>query len=497
MEIGVVRQGKDKIERFHGIKNFSEEFDRESMYSDDDTLKKVLKYLLNQIYEYLLPGLEEISKEKYMDKWELTPEVYIRFYDEKENLKKVLSMRYDTANMTEDKLLLLTIKVIVDCKEKKLEEVEDILMGLAVLFGNFIVENLEECWWERSRTGSRKYSVFCRERYNQPNGTEIVDVQILRIIKDAWWKQNINSIYYWYYELFVKRRKMRKALSLWNREKERKAASTEERRNIIIVVGQLLMPFIEQYGFCYSGYDGKKMGYLCCWEKREGRQEIWLMREEFTKEMWIRVVTKSGRKLEIQDVREGLEPYDRAEYCLGTEISQSGQFIRTVNKLKEQISDIWIPALNNEEAYLLRWELTPEMIKREIFDKKQLLEKLDKAYGITGITKEELSEFVKRVLSENEDKTLEEFEDTLLGLGALLGEAAIKEVAGSHWMWDKNRSACLITYRNEVTGIDPAFTLNYAWQRRKPENVDRLCRDLFEGSYIENRERGGYDIRKA
>jgi hypothetical protein len=26
---------------------------------------------------------------------------------------------------------------------------------------------------------------------------------------------------------------------------------------------------------------------------------------------------------------------------------------------------------------------------------------------------------------------------------------------------------------------NPAFALNYAWQKKKPENVDRLCEDLF------------------
>lgn len=506
---GVIREGENSIERFYGIENFNEsvrESDRTSSYFDDETFKRALGRLLDQIYEYFLPGIEEISKDKYRNKWELTPEVYTRFHDEKKELEKALSMRYETANMTEDKLLLLMIKVIVDCKEKKLEEVEDILMGLAALFGDYIVKNLEECWWDWDRKAnhdihdSRRYLVFYRERYNRPHGMEISDVQTLRIIDDAWQKQDIDSIYNWYYILFVERRKTRKALSLWDREEEEeeeKAAGTEECCNKTTAVRQLLMPFIEQYGFRYDFYQNGKQGYLCYRGKGEDRQEIWLMQKVFTKEMWIRVVTKSGRELEIQDIREGLGPYDRAEYCLGEDISESGQFVRTVNKLKEQISDIWIPVLDNEEAYLLRWELTPEMIKREIFDKEQLLEKLDKAYGITGITKEKLPEFVKRVLSENEDKTLEEFEDTLLGLGALLGEAAIKEVAGSHWMWDKNRSACLVTYRNEVTGIDPAFTLNYAWQRRKPENVDRLCRDLFEGSYIENRERGGYDIRKA
>ena len=38
-------------------------------------------------------------------------------------------------------------------------------------------------------------------------------------------------------------------------------------------------------------------------------------------EMWIKAVTKSGRVLEIQDIREGLGPYERAEFCLGEIVS--------------------------------------------------------------------------------------------------------------------------------------------------------------------------------
>ncbi len=63
VEIGVVRQGKDEIERFYGIENFNENirgFDKESSYFDDETFKKALGRLLDQIYEYFLPGLEVI-----------------------------------------------------------------------------------------------------------------------------------------------------------------------------------------------------------------------------------------------------------------------------------------------------------------------------------------------------------------------------------------------------------------------------------------------------
>ncbi|MCM1232912.1 MAG: hypothetical protein NC489_22530 [Ruminococcus flavefaciens] len=506
IQIGIVRAGKDRIERYYGIENFYEnirESDRTSGYFNDETFKRALGRLLDLIYAYFLPAFDEISKDKYRNKWELTPEVYTRFHDEKKELIKTLSMHYKINNMTEDKLVLLLIRVLEDCKEKKLEEVEDILMGLAAFFGDYIVENLEECWWDWERvknheiSDSRDYLVYYRKRYNQPHGTEIATLYTLRIIDEVWQKQDMNAIYMEYNFMFVERRKERKALSLWDREKEREMAGTKKDSDTLTATRYLLMPFIEQFGFRYDFYQNGKHGYLCYRGKEEDRQEIWLMQPPPTTEMWIKVVTKSGRKLEIQDIREGLAPYGRAEYCLSTRISKGGRYVQTINKLKEQIADIWIPVLENEEAYILQWELTPEMIRREFFDKEELLEKLNHSYEIANITKKELPEFIKRVLKENGDRSLEEFEDTLLGLGILLGETAIKEVEGSHWMWDKKRSACLIIYRNEVTGIDPAFALNYAWQRKKPENVDRLCQDLFEGNYIENRERGGYDIRKA
>lgn len=506
IQIGIVRAGKEKIERYYGIENFHENIrqsDRTSGYFNDETFKRALGRLLDQINEYFLPAFDEISKDKYRNKWELTPEVYTRFHDEKKELVKALSMHYEIDHMTEDKLVLLLIKVLEDCKEKKLEEVEDILMGLGALFGDYLVENLEECWWDWERyvnheiADSRRYLVYYRKRYNLPHDPGISMVHTLRIVDEVWQEQNMDTILYWYSNLFVERRKMRKSLSLWDRKKEEELAGTEKGPDTLTATRYLLMPFIEQYGFRYDFYQNGKQGYLCYRGKEEDRQEIWLMHPVSTKEMWLKVVTKSGRKLEIQDIREGLAPYDREEYCLDWRITEGGRYVQTINKLKEQISDIWIPVLENEEAYILQWELTPEMIRREFFDKDELLEKLNQTYGITGITKEELPGFIKRILKENEDRSLEEFEDILLGLGVLLGETAIKEVEGSHWMWDKKRSACLITYRNEVTGIDPAFTLNYAWQRKKPENVDRLCQDLFEGNYIENRERGGYDIRKA
>ena len=128
---------------------------------------------------------------------------------------------------------------------------------------------------------------------------------------------------------------------------------------------------------------------------------------------------------------------------------------------------------------MLEYDLTPEMERSQFFDRKELLQKLEERYSWNGIKKEEIPEFVKKVLKENEGKSMEEFGTTLLGLSVWLGETAIKEREGRHWLWDKSHASCIVTCGDEVFGIDPAFALNYAWQKKKPENVDRLCEDLF------------------
>ena len=507
---GVTWEGGEGIERSYGIWSFNEDKrqdDGRAAYFNGETFERALRRLLQVAYDYFLPGLAEVSQDKYRIKWRFTPEVYIRFHDEKERLKEELSRRYDTAGMTDSKLLTLMARVTEDCMGKEIGEAEETLMGLAALFGDYFVENLEECWWDWKRMLNHEideehlYYVHYVRRHERRYGSRVVEMERgsmhpLWIINDIWQENRMELITRWYNAMFIRRRKHRKALSLWDGKKETEM-KREGRTSKLTATRQMLLPFMEQYGFRYDFYQDREQGYLCYRGEGEGRQEIWMMDSGSEREMWIKAVTKSGRVLEIQDIREGLGPYERAEFCLGEIVSPNGQYARTVNKLKEQIANVWVPVLEDEEAYLLQWELTSEMVKKEFFDKERLLSKLDEAYGTAGMAKEELPGFIKRVLGENEGKTLDEFEDTLLGLGVLLGEAAIKETEGSHWTWDEKRSACLVTYRNEVTGIDPAFTLNYAWQRKKPGNVDILCRDLFEGNYIEDRERGGYDIRNA
>ncbi len=149
---------------------------------------------------------------------------------------------------------------------------------------------------------------------------------------------------------------------------------------------------------------------------------------------------------------------------------------------------MWVKAMTSKREFedirnirecLLQYGLTPELEKRQFLNRKNLLEHLEGEYGIDGIKKEEMPEFVKKVLKENEGKTIDEFGETLLGLGVLLGETAIEGKEDRHWLWDKTHASCIVTSGDEVFGIDPAFALNYAWQKQKSENVDRLCEDLF------------------
>lgn len=499
IDIQIIRVGKKSGDRLYGIEAFYPEipsYEIKGHYSDQKTFESALEKLLHQIQKYFLPGFEDIAHIEI--EWEMTSEVYQAFYDRKDELLEAFSQKYDLINITEDKLSSFLENVFKEYQDRPLQEVQETLSGLAVFWGNFMVRNLEECWWDwLKRDGKNfKYCIFYRVRYNRPHGTEITNIDPLQIISNAWREKTDPCFQDYYNKFFVTRRKYRKALHSWNiREENKLAESTDE--DEWKTTRMSLTPFIERYGFRYDFYHDKEKGYLCYRGKDENRQEIWVMRNKDTGEMWVRVVGKCGRKLEIQDIREGMAPYGRAEFC-GYSVRQStkGRFIDVLCKMEKQIAEIWIPVLDSIEDYLLKWELTPEMEKREFYERDRLLEKLKGNYVVENISKEELPSFIKRVLKENEDSTMEEFGDTLLGLGVLLGETAIKEIEGSHWLWDKGRAACLITYRNEVTGIDPAFSLNYAWQKRKPENVDKLWQDLMEGNYIEDRERGGYDIEE-
>ena len=109
-----------------------------------------------------------------------------------------------------------------------------------------------------------------------------------------------------------------------------------------------------------------------------------------------------------------------------------------------------------------------------------LLEGLREKYAIDRVSQEQMPEFIKNVLEENGDRSMEEFGDTLLGLGIWLGETAIGKKKGRHWLWDQRHGVCIVSQGDEPSGIAPSLALNYAWQKKKPENVDRLCRLLLD-----------------
>ncbi len=472
-----------------------EEMNRQ--YHDEETFKQALEHFLPQLRDHFFPGFERLDEElekeleKERTKKKATPDMHKRLYGEKEALTEALFKRYKNLSTDEGRMVQSIMNILTEHQDEDMEEFEETLLGLAGFLGDMIVSRLEDCQWGwYGGKENTEYVVFYKTHY-QGTFKDLFNresfLSPLRIIIDAWQEKNMERVQYWYNDLFVERRKDRKALSMKMKDE---IDSREENQNVVIRERESM--FLGQYQFqCIAKF---KTDFSWCRSTPEGNQIIKINKDGRTNEMWLSATMENGRKVEIQDIREGLYPYDRAEYC---EYIHEGKRLRNIlTKLEEQIEMEFMPALENVDNYLLKWELSPEMEKREFYERDELLKKLKEDYGAGNISKGELPDLIKRVLKENEDSSMEEFGDTLLGLGVLLGEAAIKEIEGSHWLWDKERSACLITYRNEVTGIDPAFSLNYAWQKRKPENVDKLYRDLMEGSYIEDRERGGYDIEE-
>ena len=482
------------VVRLNWFKKDATHKEMEKYYEDEATLEEALECFLTQIKDYIMPGFEKLEEKDI--KWEITDAMYERLKEEKELLLENLFSHYGMLSMDEGKMLPDILAILEEHQHDSMEEFQDTLLGLAALFGEIMVKGLEDCHWDPNWKG-KGYYVFHKEVYKGPmmEMNRIYYLSPLEIMNRAWqkygkenpekWYENI--LEFWYESMFVERRRQRKTLS-----EERK--HEPEGINQYTFYEEGLSPIMERYCFQHIK-DKSRIGLRDEWYRDTpgGRQEILLYCTNAGN--WLSAVTEDGREVEIQDVREGLYPYEREIYCYNSVMTE--KLLESIEKFKEQIEREFLPFLENGESSLLKWELTPDMERREFFERDRLLKGLKEKYRIGTIEKQELPGLIKGILKENEDSTMEEFGDTLLGLGVLLGEAAIKEIEGSHWLWDVERSACLVTYRNEVTGIDPAFSLNYAWQKKKPENVDKLYRDLMEGNYIEDRERGGYIIEEG
>lgn len=481
VEIAVSRKKNDNsltgFGRSYFDKEITQEEERET-YFDEETFRYALERLLQQIEKELMPRFKELVEREH--KWEITPAMQKRVYKEREKMARAILDSYGMSTIREDELVLFTVAILEAHREATLDEFGEELMGLAALWTESLMKNIEGCrckWnkrWKVCRLGYPNISLspqmerrirflrlyFFLYEYGYPLST----------INSAWQGKCMETIHSWYNTLFVLRRKEKKAIEF----RENSKIEVMEKRNEGAVVEDILMPFLSKYGYQYGSWQGLKNGYMCYRIKEAQRQEILLKRNYRTGEMWVSAVTHSGKELQLPDIEEGLGLYDGTEYCEYLFEWNYRRFEETVMKLRDQMEQIFMPALENEEKYLLKWELTHEMRRREFFERKKLSEKMKETYGEELSSLKDLPAFIKKILQENENKTMEEFGDILLGLGVMLGEAAISETEGSHWLWDKERSKCIITYGNEVTGIDPAFALNYAWQKKKPENVDRL-----------------------
>ncbi len=432
--------------------------DNRIVYKDMEEFEECLGKQKERILEYFLPGFKRLRNPRY--KYCVTQEMEWEVYQNRRALQKRMTDKYGMKDVAEDELLGFIKMVLEEYKNSSMEEFEDTLLGLSAFLGESMVNNLEQYEWEWSEVYKRCRIKNCDdEKYEYP----------ISIIFDSW-QDGIKELEICYYWNFVICRKLRKAKQASKWQKGNKFYERDYMDGYVAAA-------MKNLGFFYDSWVGLEEGWKFHRDQESGINEIWFMRILWTgDEIWVRGVTSQGRNMTIRNIREGLAPYDGYNCCRQND---GIYFPKLTDKMIRQVEKEFLPMFDNEEEYLLEYDLTPEMEKRQMMERKELLDALGKNYPLKGMAKEDMPDFVKSVLKQNAGKSMEEFGDTLLGLGILLGEEAIRGREERHWLWDKEKETCFVTAGQEVFGIDPAFALNYAWQKQKPENVDRLCEDLF------------------
>ena len=431
-------------------------------YQDGESFVEALNVILKQIREYFLPGFKKLRVPRYW--YCVTEDMEREVFERHTELSARLRKKYGMEVLKEDNIVSFLNSIVQEYQGKSIEEFKETFMELASCWGEFILQVYPDYYWDWDKQ---------RKGCWIQDGDNKVVLQPLSTIFDTW-QDEIGDVEKWYYLLFVENRKTEKAEKIYEMKKSKLSIKEAEH------IEENIAPMLKQYGFRYESW--QPYGYCWKFSREEGgeAQALSIVREDYG-EMWVSGQTKKGSKIELADIREGLAPYDILELC---KLYDAYQFQVVTERIKKQIQEDFLPVLDNEESYLLEYELTPEMRKREFFDREELLKQLKESYELDGIKKEEIPAFVKKVLQDNRGKTMEEFGDILLGLGIFLGETAIGEKQERHWLWDQAHSTCIVTHDHEIFGPDPAFALNYAWQREHYGNVDKLCKDLFDDESI-------------
>ncbi len=469
VEIDEIKKGEDPWEAYgYGVTKFKEKesiFDEGKLiYKDMETFKDALVKVKIWIWEYFLPGFVQLRQPRY--KYCVTESIRDKVYRYRAEFLKELKAEYGIKTMREDSLIQFMKNLVHKYRGKNMEEFEAAFLKLSVCLGEFFVSIRSDCHWEWD-----DFYKLCGIRAESETGSRI---NPLEIIFDEWIGKS-TALENCYEREIVRWRKRGKSLRLYDMKSTGNRTSFREGK----YVDTYLIDFMKTIHFTDDFWNGKGEGIAKGWKfKREGdgkADELWFIRGYDTDELWVKGITKSGKMITVHDRREGLAPYDSRRYC---RTDDDIYFPSIMKELMEQAEEL-LPVLEDEKKYLPKYDLSPEMERSQFWNHEKLLERLAGKYEIEGMKKEELPGFVKKVLRENEGKTMDEFGETLLGLGVLLGETAIEGKEDRHWLWDKTHASCIVTSGDEIFGIAPAFALNYAWQKEKPENVDRLCEDLF------------------
>ncbi len=470
VEIDEIKRGENPWEAYgYGLTTFKGKKsifdDGKIIYKDMETFKDALAKAMVWIQEYFLPGFVQLRQPRY--KYCVTEKIREKLYRCRAELMEKLEEEYNIKMMREDNIIKFVRDLVDKYRGKGMDDFEDVFLKLSACLGEFLVNIRFDCHWEWDN-----FYKLCKVSVESEIGNWI---NPLEIIFDEWTGKS-KAVEIFYEREIVTWRKKKKSLRVCNMMSMERDKNFREGR----YVDTYLVNFMNSFQFKDNFWNEKGEGIAKGWKFKRGidesADELWFIRGHGTDELWVKGITKNGKIITVHDGREGLAPYDSRRHC---HIDDSICFPSVMKELMEQAEKELMPILEKEREYLLQYDLSLEMERSQFWDSRELLTQLARKYNIDSIKREEIPAFIKKILKENEGKTMKEFGVTLLGLGVMLGEVAIKGKEDRHWLWDKIHSSCIVTAGNEVFGIDPAFALNYAWQKQKPENVDRLCEDLF------------------
>lgn len=90
-----------------------------------------------------MPRFKELVEQQH--KWEITSAMQKRVYKEREKMARAILASYGMSTIREDELVLFTVAILEAHREATLDEFGEKLMGLAALWTESLMKNIEGC----------------------------------------------------------------------------------------------------------------------------------------------------------------------------------------------------------------------------------------------------------------------------------------------------------------------------------------------------------------